>query len=1455
MKKIYSILALLLICGYISAFSTTIKSVSKGGNSDSYASSQTLAAIAVSPLSFCDTLVSCSLGGNNPTTGTGLWRQISGPGTTIFSDSTDGTSIATVTVHGTYIYEWTISDSGYTPSSAQVTVNFSITPTVATAIVSQIHFHDKLVSDSLSGSSPVIGDGLWKQVSGPGSTTFDDETSGSTKATVSEHGSYVYEWTISHCHGTACPTSSAQVSIDFEVTPTKAIISTSPLNYCGNLESNSLGANAAIIGTGKWSQISGPGTTIFSDSLSNTATAQVSVYGTYVYEWTISHCHSTSIYDTCIASKARITVNYYDIPSTASVTSSVLSYCDTLTSTSLGGNDPTVGSGIWSQVSGPGTTSFSDTTSFSAIATDTVYGMYLYKWTISNGTCQSSDAQVTVHYFENPTTASLTTSSLNYCGTLVSAKLGGNRPTIGNGVWSQISGPGTTTFSSSISDTSVATASSYGKYIYQWTISNGNCASSWAQLTVNYYETPTTATVGSAQDFCDELESSSLDGNSASVGTGLWSQVSGPGTTTFSASTSGTSTATANTFGTYVYQWTISNGTCTASSDQVSVNFYATPTTASINTSSLDYCGTLVSSALGGNSPTYGTGLWSQVSGPGTTTFSASTNGSSTATASTYGTYIYKWTISNGICNSNSAYVTVNFYASPTIASITTSVLNYCGTLASDTLGGNTPTVGIGLWSLISGPGTTKFSSSISGSSSATANAYGTYIYQWTISNGTCTASTDQITVNYYETPSTATIASSILSYCGILETALLEGNIPKIGTGLWSQISGPGTTIFSDSTRGLATATASVYGTYTYQWTISNGTCAENTAQLTVNYYATPTPASIATSPLNYCGTLETDELGGNSPIIGTGLWRQLSGPGTTTFSNSIDEISTAKVTSIGTYVYQWTISNGICTTSSAYITVNYYASPTTAIVGETQNLCGMLESNELGGNTALIGTGIWSQLSGPDTSNFSAPTSGSSIATINSYGTYVYQWTISNGTCTPSSAQLTINYYEIPSQATSGGTQSICSNLISTSLVGNNPTVGTGLWSQISGPGNTIFSSPTTGSSTALASEYGTYYYQWIISNGPCRSNAALVMVNHYQTPSTASISIPFENCDKLTLNGGLGGNLPTVGTGLWNQVSGPGTTTFCNKANCQAKTTVNAYGLYEYQWTISNGNCPASTVIKTVVYYNTGKDILTLDPEAIGGTISDNKSICSGNTSGILKLTGYTGEIIGWQSSLDMFNTWTDIANTLPTYTSEAITQTTQFRAVVQNGMSTPQFSDVATIKVDEVPTSSFTYTVKDLKVTFTNQSRNTTSQLWNFGSGLFTSTDQNPIFAFSTGGQYSIELTTFNGQCSSYSTQLIDITSTGISDKQNTNSTNVYPTPSTGKVSIQFGNIINENTLLLVFDLTGKVVYSNTIMNLNSDNTFDIDLTSLPIGVYNVRVLNNQKIDNFKIMIER
>ena len=382
----------------------------------------------------------------------------------------------------------------------------------------------------------------------------------------------------------------------------------------------------------------------------------------------------------------------------------------------------------------------------------------------------------------------------------------------------------------------------------------------------------------------------------------------------------------------------------------------------------------------------------------------------------------------NGGCTASTTF-SLTIDQSPTAASVGPNQ-SICNSLTSGSLLGNSPSVGTGAWTQTLGPGTSSFNpNNLSNSASATATQYGTYHYTWSISNGVCPASTATETVVYSPTPSTATVSSPTLNSCGSLTSGSLGGNTPVTGTGTWTQISGPGTTTFSNANSGSSTATATVTGTYKYQWTITSGSCPSSSATVTVNFYPTPTTATVTPTTQNICGSLTSAALGGNTPVVGTGQWSETSGPSSIFFSGGgTSGNATAGAGTYGTYILTWTITSGTCT-SSANDTVNYYATPTTATVGSTQNLCGTLTTN-LTGNVPAAGNGLWTQTAGPGTTTFGDSSVATTSATVSVPGSYTYTWTISNGTCAPSSASLVVNFVSTPTGGTIANT-SYCSSV----------------------------------------------------------------------------------------------------------------------------------------------------------------------------------------------------------------------------------------------------------------------------------------------------------------------------------------------------------------------------------------------------------------------------------------
>ncbi|KQB40480.1 beta strand repeat-containing protein [Flavobacterium aquidurense] len=96
------------------------------------------------------------------------------------------------------------------------------------------------------------------------------------------------------------------------------------------------------------------------------------------------------------------------------------------------------------------------------------------------------------------------------------------------------------------------------------------------------------------------------------------------------------------------------------------------------------------------------------------------------------------------------------------------------------------------------------------------------------------------------------------------------------------------------------------------------------------------------------------------------------------------------------------------------------------------------------------------------------------------------------------------------------------------------------------------------------------------------------------------------------------------------------------------------------------------------------------INVSPATIGGSVSGGTTINLGTTSALLTLSGHRGSVLKWQSAVSPFSAWTDIVNSSTTYISEALTETTQFRAVVQSGNCTVSNSAATTVTVNALPT---------------------------------------------------------------------------------------------------------------------------------------------------------------------
>lgn len=447
--------------------------------------------------------------------------------------------------------------------------------------------------------------------------------------------------------------------------------------------------------------------------------------------------------------------------------------------------------------------------------------------------------------------------------------------------------------------------------------------------------------------------------------------------------------------------------------------------------------------------------------------------------------------------------------------------------------------------------------------------------------------------------PPTPAIAGPDQTVCGT--TATLAGNTAIVGTGTWTLVSGSGSiTTPSSPTSGLTGLGA---GANVFQWTISNA-CGTSSSQVTITSNpAMTTP--IAGPDQDLCSITAT--LAGNTPTVGTGLWTLISGSGTITSPS----LPNSGITGLGTgaNVFQWTISNAPCTPLSSQVTITGVVSPTVSNAGSDQTICGT--SATLSGNTPTAGTGLWTVISG--TGTITAPSSPISGITGLGAGATVFEWTISN-TCGTSSSQVTITSNPATTVPVAGADQNVCST--TATLAGNTPTVGTGLWTLVSGSGT--ITSPSLPNSGITGLGTGANVFQWTISNTPCAPLSSQVTITGVVSPTVANAGADQTVCSTSTT---LAGNTATTGTGLWTLVSGSGTISTPSSSN----STVSGLGAGAtvFQWTISNSPCPSSS--DQVTINNTGAGL------TVTITSQTNVSCYGGNNgSATVSATGGIGSL---------------------------------------------------------------------------------------------------------------------------------------------------------------------------------------------------------------------------------
>ena len=935
--------------------------------------------------SFCDGRNTYLLVGTVPNyiNETVFWTQISGPtAATIESPTTPSTNVFNLIGFGTYVFRYTISNilTGC-QTSGDYTLKFAKTPSISAG-------PDQLLSClQTEATIPITqaGDGKtgWRIVNGPTNPNYPvyptpiKEFTGNTLVVegLIEGGAYDIRVLKEAPVGNLCTTVTDDVKIVVSIQPSESNGGSAQVLDC-SATTAVLAGSIPESGIGRWTQFSGPNQSVIANPFNAATSVSGMTNGLYLFVWTITGGPN------CINNQgiARVIVSDVapDVPDAGLDQSICFGTPIQLNATKPKLNE----TGKWTVVAGTNYT-ISDiedpTAFFTGLDPNTVYTL---RWTITNS-CNSAydEVNITTNNSSGPVGANAGTDTCLPSGT-TTITLSGNDPSPGTGTWKQISGPNAVITNPNLYNTSV-TGVVNGNYEFEWSIDSGGCAPSKDSVLISVSEPTTIADAGPNQSICQST--TTMAANTPVVGTGFWTLLTSETGPVIVDRFDPNTEVTNLTAGTWLFEWTIINGTCERSISPMQINVQRGPSQANAGVDQEKCDASPV--IMAANFPLRGVGTWSLVSGPNNPTYSDVHSNNTAVNGLISGTYIFRWTISTGInCPDTFDDITVIVRdvanAGPDQITCDVGAVLLVGTIGTS-----------GTWSFVSGPGSPIITQvPASNSASVTNLSKGESIFRYTIDAvGTCPNSTDDVSVIITGEPSTADAGpDQVLCNNGQIQ---LDGNIALFGQGKWSILAGPTTGTFVPSdTAPNAMYTNAPSGVYVFQWTISDAGC-ENTDQVRIENNETPTNPDAGPDQDQVCG--DTTVLAANTPVFGVGNWSQVSGPSTAVFSSTVLPNPTVSNLVAGNYIFKWNISNGlICPDESDLVNVKVFTAPTTPNAGPDQTVCANVPTITLAANPITIGSGKWTQLSGP-TGTFSNDTSNSSLFTPSGVGVYTLEWT----------------------------------------------------------------------------------------------------------------------------------------------------------------------------------------------------------------------------------------------------------------------------------------------------------------------------------------------------------------------------------------------------------------------------------------------------------------------------
>jgi hypothetical protein len=489
------------------------------------------AVVGANQINHCSS--SALLQANNPSPGVGTWSIVGGSGQATFVNANDPNTTVNNLAFGANTLRWTINNQSCVSSAEMVITNNS--PNTAYAGNNLDLCTNTVVLDA----TPVtVGQqGHWEILSGT-ATIVDINNPKSTVSNLSK-GDNVFRWRVQN--GTC--------TNDDEV----LIVNNEPsAPYAGSDEvvcsdSYQLKATSPEYGQGLWTIVSGAATIGKPDAAETTITAIG--YGVNTFKWTVSK------------GQCQLSDNVTITNSSATIANAGADIQDCKDYATLQAGTTFNGSGTWSLVSGKATivSPTTNTTNLTGLG----FGENIFKWSIKNGNCISSDL---VSVFNKMPDQSNAGTDKVICDDITD--LAANNPVSGTGKWVVISGSGQFD-TPTLYNTKVYNVG-FGDNEYEWTIAYGQCSTKDVVTVTSRKAAPYAG--DDAVVYTPEYKL--MAGNPGTL-SGQWSVIGGSGT--FENASFFNTKVTGLRQGVNTYRWTMVVNGCTFY-DDVSIAYKTAPT-------------------------------------------------------------------------------------------------------------------------------------------------------------------------------------------------------------------------------------------------------------------------------------------------------------------------------------------------------------------------------------------------------------------------------------------------------------------------------------------------------------------------------------------------------------------------------------------------------------------------------------------------------------------------------------------------------------------------------------------------------------------------------------------------------------------------------------------------------------------------------------------------------------